>query len=378
VNAIRMTVVPLVVSLLVTRVVAAPTDSVGRIGGRAVLLFALLAGAGAIYSAVLAPPLVSALPLDESALAAVRARATAPSVDLPPFRDWLTGLVPPNPVKAAADGALLPLVVFTVCFALALTRASAEPRQAVARFFEAVTAAMFVLVRWVIAVSPIGVFALAFALAARGGVGVATALGQLVVLVSALLLVGTLALYPLVGVLGVPIRRFARACAPGQAIAFSTRSSLASLPALVERAERDLGVPPQVAGLVLPIAVSIFKYGTPIARLAATCFVARLYGVDLGVAQIAGLAAAITLVSFYTPGIPSGSLFILAPLYEAFGIPVEGIGLILAVDLVPDMFLTTANVTADMAVAALLGRTRAATAAAPVPDPGVAATDPAR
>jgi Na+/H+-dicarboxylate symporter len=108
---------------------------------------------------------------------------------------------------------------------------------------------------------------------------------------------------------------------------------------------------------VLPIAVSIFKFGMPILRLTGACFIARLYGIPLGWVDVLALAAAVIAASFYTPGVPSGSIFILAPIFEALGLPVEGIGLLLAVDLVPDMFVTVANTTADLAVTTLLSTT---------------------
>ena len=355
VNAIRMTVVPLVGALLISRIGGTSPQAVGRVGAEAVALFVALAAASAVFSVALAPPLVDRLPLDPAMLDAIRARAAPPPGDLPPFRDWLTALVPPNPIRAAADGALLPFVVFVVCFALALTRIDDHGRQSIVGFFEAIGRAMIVLITWIVALSPLGVFALGLGLAARGGVGLASAVGWYVVLVSALLAIGTLALYP-VAAMAVPLWRFARACAPAQAIAFSTRSSFAALPVLIERAEHGLGVRPEVAGLALPLAVSIFKIGTPIMRLTGTCFIARLFGIPLGWGEIVALAAAITAVSFYTPGIPSSSLFILAPIYEAFGLPVEGIGILLAVDLIPDMFCTVANVTAYMTVAAVLSR----------------------
>ena len=145
-------------------------------------------------------------------------------------------------------------------------------------------------------------------------------------------------------------------CAASQAVGLSTRSSFAALPVMIDTAQRGLGVSPAVAGLVLPLAASIFKFGTPTARITGSFFVARLYGVELGAVEMALLAATISGLSLYTPGIPSASLFTLAPVYTAFGLPLEGIGLLLAVDLVPDMFLTTTNVTADMTIVALMAR----------------------
>src|SRR5262245_8355339 len=127
VNAIRMTVVPLVAALLISRI-AGTSGSAGRVGAKAVAIFVLLAAAGAVFAAIVAPPIIDALPLDPDTLERVRTAAVAPKSDIAPFRDWLTALVPPNPLKAAADGALLPFVVFIVCFALALSRTDERSR----------------------------------------------------------------------------------------------------------------------------------------------------------------------------------------------------------------------------------------------------------
>jgi proton glutamate symport protein len=201
------------------------------------------------------------------------------------------------------------------------------------------------------------VFALVLPLAARAGPALAGALGQGVLVMCALVLVSLAALYP-VAVIGggVSLRRFARAVAPAQIVGFGTRSSLASLPALMAGARDGLGLPPAVTGLVLPAAVSVFKYASPVARITGTFFIAHLFGIELGAGEIAAIAAAIGVLSFYSPGIPSGGLFIMTPIYMTFGLPVEGIGLLIAVDIVVDTLITAANVTANMTVAALLAR----------------------
>ncbi len=257
---------------------------------------------------------------------------------------------------------MLPLIVFTVAFAFALTRVPGAGRETVTRFAVAVKDTMFVLIRWILELAPIGVFGLVLPLAARMGAAAAGALGYFVLVASALVTVAMLALYPVTAALSrVSLGRFARAALPAQIVGFSTRSSLASLPAMVDATER-MELPPKVTGLVLPVAVSIFKFSSPIARIAGTLFVARLYGIELGVPEIAAIAGAIGLLSFYSPGIPSGGLFIMTPVYMSLGLPVEGIGLLIAVDLIPDMFITAANVTADMTAAALLSRSDAPTA----------------
>jgi Na+/H+-dicarboxylate symporter len=118
----------------------------------------------------------------------------------------------------------------------------------------------------------------------------------------------------------------------------------------------DLGLRPRVPGLVLPVAVSVFKWASPIGRTAGTYFVARLYGIALGPVEIMAIAGAIGLLSFYSPGIPSGGLLIMTPVYLSLGLPVEGIGILIALDLVVDMFITAGNVTADMTAAVVLSR----------------------
>jgi proton glutamate symport protein len=181
------------------------------------------------------------------------------------------------------------------------------------------------------------------------------AIAGFIIIVGFLIAVAILALYPLVAVVGkVPVRRFARACAPAQAVGFSTRSSLASLPVMMEEAEQTLEIPDHVSGLVLPAAVSVFKYASPMTRVAGTYLIATLFGVQLGIVEWIAISGFLALLTFYSPGIPSGGLFVMAPIYQAFGLPLEGIGILIALDLVPDMFLTAANVTGDMAVAALV------------------------
>jgi proton glutamate symport protein len=359
VNAIRMTVIPLVMSLLIAGIASGPGLVATRtIGGGAVALFLLLAGATGLLALLAAPPLLDLIRLDDAVTAALHLEGAgaASAVELPPFRNWVVDIVPTNPVRAAADGAMLPLVVFSVIFGLALARAG-ETRDALVRPLHVVADAMFVIVGWVLAVAPVGVFALVLPLATRAGPALAGTLGQGLIIMCGLVVIALIGVYPVAALAGgVPLRRFARACAPAQAVAFGTRSSLASLPALLDGAHNVLRLPAAVTGLVLPGAVAIFKYASPAARLTGTLFVARLYGIELGTAELTAIAGAITLLSFYSPGIPSGGLFVMAPIYMTFGLPIEGIGLLIALDVVVDSFITTGNVTANMAVAVIIAR----------------------
>jgi proton glutamate symport protein len=361
VNAIRMTVVPLIISLLITAVAGDHERGlVATLGGRIIGLFVVMVTVICMFTALAAPPLLSLLQLDPATAEALRATTSAATasatVELPPFRDWLVDLIPSNPLKAAVDGTMLPLVVFTVLFALALARIADVQKDAVLRFFVAVKEAMFVLIGWIMAAAPIGVFALMLPLAAQMGATAAGALGYFLLITCGLIVIAMALLYPLAVVAGgVSIASFARACAPAQVVGFSTRSSLASLPAMFTATE-NLGFSPKVSGLVLPIAVSIFKFASPVGRASGTYFIALLYGIDLSPTDIVVIAGAIGLLSFYSPGIPSGGLLIMTPLYVSLNLPVEGIGILIALDLIVDMFITPANVTANLTVAAMLTR----------------------
>jgi proton glutamate symport protein len=363
VNAIQMTVVPLVVSLLIVGIAsAADLRSVGRIGGRALGLFLLVLAIASTASVLLAAPLLRWLRIDPEATAALREGAgldpgPARVDQIPTLGEWFVNLVPTNPVAAAAEGQLLPLIVFTVAFGVAVTRVTVDHRTPILEFFRAVTEAMLVLVRWVLEVAPIGVFALAVPLATRLGLAAAGAMVYYVALVSGLCIALIVVLYPVGVVLGrTPLRRLARAMAPPQGVAFSARSALAALPPMIEEAKEVLRLPTSVTGLFLPFSVSIFRPTAPIVIIAGTLFLARLYGVDLGPQELAAVALMAMFMSFSVPAIPGGSILIMAPVLLTAGIPLEGLGILLAIDTVPDMFRTTGNITAHMSLATILAR----------------------
>lgn len=361
INAIRMTVIPLVVGSLVAGIASAPNaKSLGRIGVRALALFLITLFAGGIFAALVAPPILGMFTIDPAAQAALQASAsqaastTAESVGrVPGFGQWLIDLIPSNPVKAAADGAMLPLIVFTLAFGLAVAGLTGEARSAVVRVFEAIRDAAMTLVRWILWTAPVGVFALALALAARLGISAIGALAGYIVLVAIMTIVfGVVVLYPMAAWLGrIPVMEFARAALPAQAVAFSSRSSLAALPAMIESARDQLRLPDEITSFFLPLAASVYRIGAAVGQTVGVLFIAQLYGVTLGPAQLASVVLTVVATSFSVPGIPGGSIVIMAPVLMDAGLPVEGIGILLGADTIPDMFRTTANVTGHMAMA---------------------------
>lgn len=366
INAIRMTVVPLVMGSIIVGVTSAPdARTIGRIGTRALVFFLVTLVVAATFSAVVTPPLMALIPLDPAAVAALResgasaASAASESVKkIPTFAQWLTDLVPVNPVKAAADGAMLPLIVFSVFFGLAITRLTPDGRDLMTRFFRGISDAALTLVRWVLAAAPIGVFALAVSLAAKLGLSAAGALvGYIVVTAVVLTVFAIVFLYPLAVIGGrTRLGDFTRAAFPAQAVAFSARSSLAALPAMMESARSRLRLPEGITNFFLPLAASTFRVGGALGLTTGVVFIARLYGIDLAPSQMATIILTVVLTTFSVPGIPAGSIIVMVPVLLAAGLPVEGMGILLGVDTIPDMFRTTANVTGDMVASTVLGR----------------------
>lgn len=360
-DALRMTIVPLVVSLLVTGIAAsAKAARAGKLAGRAILLFVALLWTSAIAAALLMPLLLGLFPLPPESSEALRGALSAsePVGQAPSFADFLASIVPSNPVAAAAEDAILPLILFTLVFAFALTRLPEEPRERLVAFFQALADTMLVIIGWVLWIAPIGVFALAFVVGARAGGAAFGALLHYVLIISAVGIAIWLAAWPLAW-LGARVgpARFTRAIAPSVAVAFSTQSSLASLPAML-RGAAALEVPVAASGVALPMAVAIFRATGPAMNLAVAIYIAYWFGHELTFAQLAvGVAAAAT-TTMGAPGIPGQASFVtsIAPICIAMGLPIEPLALLIAVEVLPDIVRTVGNVSMDVAATATVAR----------------------
>jgi proton glutamate symport protein len=360
VNAIRMTVIPLVVSALIVAVSETDARAMGRLGSRAFLVFLALLTVTAAMTALLAPSIFARLTIDAEAAAAIRGSiatgATLPA--LPTFSQWLVTLIPTNAIAAAADGAMLPLVIFTLAFGLALGRLDASRREAVVGIFRGTADAIAVLVGWILIATPVGVFALALAVSARVGSGMVGAVGFYMIAYSALLLLATLVVLVAVALVAWPrFPAFLRAALPAQLVAVTTRSSMAALPAMVRGAESTLKLPKAETSFVLPLAVSTFRLNQAVSWVVMAIFAAKLFGVPLDTTAVLTLAITSVLMSFSVPGIPSASLFVVAPFFVSLGIPGEAIGILIALDLVPDIFKTLLNVTGQLGAATIVAGT---------------------
>lgn len=353
-NALKMTIVPLVVALLITGITAtADAARAGKLAARAVAIFLGAIALSGTMSLLMTPLLLELFPLSTGAADALRSglggsTEAAPS---PTFADFLLSLIPTNPIAAAADTAILPLIIFTTIFAFAITKIDPPQRATLSGFFKALGDAMLIVIGWVLALAPIGVFALGYALAVKAGFA---AFGGLIHYVLILMGIGASCL--ILGLLlawlvvGISLPRFVRAMVPTMAVAISTQSSLASLPAMLKSSE-ELGVDPKKADVVLPLAVALFRFTSPAMNLAVVIYVAWLFGIELTPWEMAvGLAVAMA-AALSSVSLPGSISFVtsIAPIAVSMGVPVAPLGLLVAVETFPDIFRTLGNVVGDVA-----------------------------
>jgi proton glutamate symport protein len=356
VNAIRMTVIPLIVSSLIVAISGAGPGMAKKLGVRAIVVFFGLLVMAAIITGIGAPLVFDYLAIDPEASRLIRSSAAPVSVpEMPSIASWLVSLIPSNPIKAAADGAMLPLLVATLAFGLAVGTLEPAVRRPVVDFFAGIAAASSVIVRWILVIAPLGVFSLALALATRVGAGIFGAVGFYLVAHSGFCIIVTIALYVIVvASRRVSLKQFAKAVLPAQVVAASTRASVAALPANLTAADEVLHLPRAVSAFTLPVAVSLLRLNQPVSWLCMALFAAKLYGVPLAGTTMLAIVVTSVLVSFSVPGIPSGSLFVVAPFFASYGIPVESIGVLIALDIIPDFFKTPLNVTGHLAATILI------------------------
>ena len=365
VNALRMIVVPLVVTSVVIGVNSLPdTRTIGRIGVRGLVLALLMLATAATLAAVGGRLVMSYLTIDVAASAALRTSAIASTgtavqgaQKIVGFGQWLVDLVPSNPIKAMADGAMLPIIVFTLLFGVAITRVADEGRSALLRVMHGVYEASLMMMRWVMLVAPIGVFALTIPLSQRLGLAAAGAVLFYVSVVTVFCLAFMMLLY-LAAWLGggKDLRTFARAAAPAQAVALSARSSLVTLPAMLESADTVLHLPLAVRSFYLPLAAATFKCGSAVMIPLGVLFMARLYGVDVSSTQLVTIILMTVVTTFSVPSVPGGTIIVIVPVLLAADLPVAAVGLLLGVDTIPDMIRTATHATAQLASATILGR----------------------
>lgn len=355
-DALRMTIVPLVFSLLVVGVgQLAGTAKAGGFTIRVLLAFTALLLISTLVAVAGALLILQVWPAPTGAAAALRASAQGAANVVPPepaLGAWVRGFIPANPIKAAAESEMAPLVIFALAFGMAAIRLAKPHRDTLFQVFDAVQAAMMRIVGWVLAVGPVGVFFLALVMGAKTGFSAVGLLGHYVVIVSIMCLAaGALGLLPALVRGAVAPGRLADALIPVSAMAISTQSSLASLPVMLE-ATAKVGVAQRVRDLVLPMAVALFRITNPAANITVALYVAHIYGVTLDPGRIAVGVFVAVLVSLAAVGVASAVTFFasLAPILLVMGLPLDLLPLLLAVEALPDFSRTIGNVFGDVGV----------------------------
>jgi proton glutamate symport protein len=362
-NALKMTVIPLVIALLVVGIAKSREAALGgRIAGRSVLWIVIICTISAVFGAVVTLLLTRAAPLSrgtaqalQGALAGVEEKSSGP---LPGIADFFKGVIPDNVFAAATNGDILPLVIFSLLFALALGAIGERGRTSVVTLFEAIGDALLVIIAWVLWIAPLGVLALAFTVGSAAGGSAFAGLGHYVIVISVVGVLVTLAAYPLAVIAGrLDLRAFSRAMIAPQAVAISTRSSLASLPAMLTAA-RELRIREEVADVTLPISVALFRATGPAMNVAVAFYVAHWLGLEPGLGQMIAATAVGALMSYGAVSLPGEVSYIssIAPIALALGVPVAPLALLVAVEMIPDIFRTIGNVTMDVAVTAVVDR----------------------
>ncbi len=363
-DALKMTVIPLIVALLVTGVAhGAEAARAGRVAGRSILWFVIVCTGSAILGALVMPALLGLFPLGQASAAALREGLAALDPEaaagaVPSVADFFGKIVPPNVVAAAANDNVLQLVVFALLFAIALTRIGEVQRRIIVAFFEALASTLLVVIGWVLWIAPLGVFALAFAVGAGAGGAAFAALLHYILLVSALGLIVLLAGYAIAVLAGrVAPATFVRGMIAPQAVAVSTQSSLASLPAMLA-AVRLMGVRQRVADVTLPLAVALFRATGPAMNIGVAIYIAHWLGTDISPANLVAATAVAAVVSYGAVSLPGQVSFFtsIAPIAMALGVPVAPLALLVAVEMIPDIVRTVGNVTLDAAVTTAVNR----------------------
>ena len=357
-NLLSMVVIPLVATALFGGI--ARLGNLRRVSRLVVRTLAFFWGTALVAIAI--GFLIGSIVLPNAAVsperqAALRAAAVAdPSFiqktaeDIPTGARFIVELIPANPIKAAVDGNLLPVVVFVTFLAVAAAGLPEAKRNTLIELSDVATEALIKIVHWVLLLAPLGIFALVAPIVSQYGWGLVKAMLWFVgaVILGLVIFIGAVYI-PAVAVMGrLEPGRFLRAAFPSMLMGFSTTSSLATLPTMFQAAEGDLHISRSIAGFALPLAASVNRAGSALYQSIAVLFIARLYGIPFGFSEMFTAAAAVFLASLTVAAVPAGSVVSLLPAFTATGLPISGLSILIGLDRIPDMFRTMTNVTGHL------------------------------
>jgi proton glutamate symport protein len=365
-NALKMLIVPLVMSSIISGMAGVGGDKLEKLGGKTLLfyacssLIAILIGLAVVNiiepgggdNRALAATISTSDPAISDTLAKVEGRGTGDIVQV------FVRMIPSNIVSAAANGEMLGLIFFSLLFGFFLARSKSEHAATLVHFWQGIMDIMTAITMWVMKFAPLGVFGLVAKTVAI--TGFAAFKPMLLFFISALiaLLIHAFVALPLAlrYLSGVSPRKHYAAMTPALLTAFSTASSSATLPLTLKSIQEESGVSKQVSGFVLPLGATVNMDGTALYECVAAMFIAQVYGLELGFVQQFTIVMVALLTSIGVAGIPAASLVAISVILGAIGLPLEGIGLLLVTDRILDMIRTAVNVFSDSCAAVIIAR----------------------
>lgn len=363
-NLLSMVVIPLVATALFSGIAKlGELRTVGRLLVRTLAFFwasaiiaivlGFLVGSAILPTSAVTPEQQTALRAAAGADAGFIQRAAE---NIPTGLQFIVQLVPANPFKAAADGNLLPVIVFVTIFGVAAAALPLEKRAPLTTLADAVTDVLIRIIHWVLLFAPIGIFALVAPIVTQFGWNLVRAmLWFIVAVIVGVLLLITLVYLPAVALIArLSPRRFLRAAFPSMLMGFSATSSMAALPLMIDAADKDFQLPRPVSGFVLPLAATLNRGGSAVFQAIAVVFIARLYGIPFGAGEMLAAGAAVFLASLTVASVPSAGVISLLPAFQSTGLPIAGLSILIGLDRIPDMFRTMTNVTGHVSSAVVV------------------------
>ena len=349
INLLSMVVIPLVAAALFAGIAKlGDLRTVGRLVVRSLGFFWATALIAIVIGFLVASVLLPRSFMSPEQQTALRAAAGADvsiiqrtAETIPTGLQFLVQLVPANPFKAAADGNLLPVIVFVTIFGIAAAALPVEKRAPLTNIADSVTETLIRIIHWVLWFAPIGIFALVAPLVALLGGSLLRAMIWFViaVIVGVFLLIAAVYLPSVALIARIAPLRFLRAAFPSMLMGFSATSSMAALPTMLDAADTDLQIPRPVSGFVLPLAATINRGGSAVFQAIAVVFIA---------------GAAVFFASLTVASVPSAGVISLFPAFQSTGLPLAGLSILLGLDRIPDMFRTMTNVTGHLASAVVV------------------------
>ena len=366
-NALKMLIVPLIVSSIIVGIMGIGSgDNLSRLGGKTLAYYATTSLLAIMTGLILVNLTLPGITSDGQPIKDIIGLADVPQAITDNVEGKGAGdivsvflrMVPPNIVSAAAQGQMLGLIFFSLVFGYFVTKLSGAKAELMKNFWESVLDVMMHMTNWIMKFAPYGVFALVAKVVMVSGAEVFIPLAVFFFTVLAALVlhfIGTMSLILRYVAKVNPLRHY-KAMSSALLTAFSTSSSSATLPLTMECVEHKAGVSNRVTSFTLPLGATVNMDGTALYECVAAMFIAQAYGLDLTLTTQFTIVLVALVTSIGVAGIPSASLVAISIILGTIGLPLEGIGLILAVDRVLDMCRTAVNVFSDSVAAVVIGK----------------------